>query len=376
MMRIGRAAVAKAHHETGLLTPILEGAFETPLWASFLDGLKRSTAADYASLIFRPPGLPLNAVVHLFAGDPSPPMVERLYHEDLYQRDPLPYHQLAEGRPYPLAELLRFDDPAHLDFYRNVVVPSGMAAMRMMRVQEASGVSAWLTIARRETDFAAADSDLLGAIAPALRGALRNFVALERERFNAQVAGDAIRRLHFGWFTLDAAGRVLESDALGADILSISSILRRSANGRLCARPAELDRKLAAAIRDVVADPKSRPRAITLSRDPWLDMLLAPTHSQPISAKPSPAVIAYVHGDSSPSADRCEQLGQLFALTPSEARLALALSRGMTIAEAATEFGLTLETARNYSKKIYSKTGARGQPDLVRFVMRSVLAIA
>jgi len=376
MMRIGRAAVANAHHETDLLTPILEGAFETPLWAGFLEGLKRKTAADYASLIFRPPGLPLNAVVHLFAGDPSPPMVERLYHEDLYQRDPLPYHQLAEGRPYPLAELLRFDDPAHLDFYRNVVVPSGMAAMRMMRVQEASGVSAWLTIARRETDFAAADSDLLGAIAPALRGALRNFVALERERFNAQVAGDAIRRLHFGWFTLDAAGRVLESDALGADILSISSILRRNANGRLCARPAELNRELAAAIRDVVADPKSRPRAITLSRDPWLDMLLAPTHSQPISAKPSPAVIAYVHGDSSPSADRCEQLGQLFALTPSEARLALALSRGMTIAEAATEFGLTLETARNYSKKIYSKTGARGQPDLVRFVMRSVLAIA
>lgn len=362
--------------EPELLTQILEGAFESPLWAGFLDGLKRKTAADYTSLIFRPPGRPLNAVVHLYAGDPSPPMVERLYHEDLYQTDPLPYHQLAEGRPYALQELLRFDDPAHIHFYRNVVVPSGMAAMRMMRVQEASGVNAWLTIARHETDFGPADSQLLSAIGPALRGALRNFVALEQERFNAQIAGEAIRRMHFGWFSLDAAGRVLESDALGADILSLSSILRRGANGRLSARPAELDRALTAAIRELAADPRSRARAITLSRDPWLDMLLVPTHSQPISAKPEPAVIAYVHGDSSPSADRCEQLAQLFALTPSEARLALALSRGMTIAEAASEFGLTLETARNYSKKIYSKTGARGQPDLVRFVMRSVLAIA
>jgi DNA-binding CsgD family transcriptional regulator len=87
-------------------------------------------------------------------------------------------------------------------------------------------------------------------------------------------------------------------------------------------------------------------------------------------------VIAYVHGDRQPSNDRCEQLAQLFGLTFSEARLALALSRGMTIAEAAAEYGLTVETARNYSKKIYSKTGARGQPDLIRFVMRSVLAIA
>jgi DNA-binding CsgD family transcriptional regulator len=359
-----------------LLPTILEGAFETPLWASFLEGLRRKTGADYASLIFRPPGRPLNAVVHLFAGDPSPPLVQQLYHEDFYQRDPLPYHQLADGRPYPLEELLRFDEPDHVGFYRDVVVPSGMAAMRMMRVQEASGVNAWLTIARRRADFEAPANDLLSAIAPALRGALRNFVALERERFNASVAAEAIRRLHFGWFTLDAAGRVLESDALGADILSMSAILRRSANGRLSARRAELDREIVQAIRDLAADPRSRPRAITLSRDPWLDMLLVPTHSQPISAKPGPAVIAYVHGDSSPSADRCEQLGQLFALTPSEARLALALSRGMTIAEAAVEFGLTLETARNYSKKIYSKTGARGQPDLVRFVMRSVLAIA
>ena len=53
-----------------------------------------------------------------------------------------------------------------------------------------------------------------------------------------------------------------------------------------------------------------------------------------------------------------------------------ALSRGMSITEAAQDLGLTVETARNYSKKVYAKTGARGQPDLIRFVMRSVLAIA
>jgi DNA-binding CsgD family transcriptional regulator len=48
----------------------------------------------------------------------------------------------------------------------------------------------------------------------------------------------------------------------------------------------------------------------------------------------------------------------------------------MTLAEAATEFGLTIETARTYSKDLYEKTGARGQPDLVRIVLRSVLAVA
>lgn len=359
-----------------LVWPILEGAFEDPLWSTFLERLRSRTAADYASLIFRPPGQPLNAVVHLYSGAPSPPLVRDLYHEDLHQRDPLPYHQLAEGRPYALDELLRLDDPAHEIFYRDIVVPSGMAAMRMMRLEEASGVNAWLTVARRAEDFDAAADALMRGVAPVLRGALRNFVALERERFSAQVAGEAIRRLRFGWFTLDAGGRVLEADSQGALALSGSTVLRQTASGRLAVRPAELERQVFEAIRGVAADPRSRPRAITLSRDPWLDMLLVPVHSAAISAKPAPAVIAYVHGDRQPSNDRCEQLAQLFGLTSSEARLALALSRGMTIAEAAAEFGLTVETARNYSKKIYSKTGARGQPDLIRFVMRSVLAIA
>jgi DNA-binding CsgD family transcriptional regulator len=89
-----------------------------------------------------------------------------------------------------------------------------------------------------------------------------------------------------------------------------------------------------------------------------------------------PAAIAYVHGDSWSASDRCEQLAELFSLSPREAQLALALSGGMTISEAAAELGVTVGSARIYSKHIYAKTGARGLPDLVRLVMRSVLAIA
>lgn len=368
--------MGKVGEHLELFTAIVDGAFETPLWNSFLDGLRRTVAADYASLIFRRTDQPLNDVMHLYSGAPSPPLVHQLYHEQLYQQDPLPYHQMAEGRPYAIDELIRPNDRASSTFYREINVPSGMAELRMMRLQEASGVNVWLTIARRQTDFTPDDEALLATLGPVLRGALRTFIALERERFSAAVAGEAIRRLRFGWFTLDAGGRVLDADSQGALALSGSTILRKTASGRLAVRPAELERQVFEAIRSVAADPRSRPRAITLNRDPWLDMLLVPAHGAAISAGPAPAVIAYVHGDRQPSNDRCEQLAQLFGLTFSEARLALALSRGMTIAEAAAEFGITVETARNYSKKIYSKTGARGQPDLIRFVMRSVLAIA
>jgi DNA-binding CsgD family transcriptional regulator len=359
-----------------LLPSLLEGVFEEPPWGGFLGRLRQETQADYAALTFRPPGKPLNQVVHLYSGAPSPPLVSQLYHEQLYQTDPLPYYNLTEERAYALHELLRAGEPVHDKYYRDFLVPSGMTAMRMMRVMEASGVNGWLHITRRTSDFTARDDALLQAIAPYLRNALRNFVALEHERFNASVTSDAISRLAFGWFTLDANLRVLDCDRQGESLLAHSGILGRSASGHLTARPRALEREITAAIRALAADARSRPRAIILSRDPWLDMLLTPTHKRSISAKPDPAVIAYVHGDNWSSADRCEQLAELFLLLPSEARLALALSRGMTITEAAAELGLTVETARNYSKKIYSKLGARGQSDLVRFVMRSVLAFA
>ena len=66
----------------------------------------------------------------------------------------------------------------------------------------------------------------------------------------------------------------------------------------------------------------------------------------------------------------------LFDLTPAEARLAWSLAQGLSISEAARAHGLTVETARYYSKKIYAKTGARGQVDLVRNILTGVLALA
>ncbi len=359
-----------------LSTALLEGPFEDPLWSSFLELLRSRTQASYASLIFRPVNKPLNALVELFAGERSPPRLQKLYTDEIYLRDPLPHYALADGRVYPLSELLNFERPDHAAFFRELLEPSGMSAMRIMRVVEATGVSAWLTIARPGPDFEAIHDSLLCDLAPHLRIALRTFVALERERFRADVAGQAFRRLDYGWLTLDAAGRVVDLECQAQQLLKRCSALRLTADRRLHAAAPGVHRDLTAALKAFNDDPSSRPRAIHLGRDPWMDMLLAPIQERAITASAPPVLIAYIHGDGWSTTDRCEQIAQLFGLSASESRLTLAISRGSSIAEAASDLGLTLETARNYSKRIYAKTGARGQPDLIRFVLASVLALA
>lgn len=361
-----------------LILPLIEGMVEDPLWSTFLARLRQRLRADYVSLTFRPLrfGTPQNRVIHLYSGQPSPPVVSQFYRDSLYKYDPMPYHDLADGRVYALSELLRIGDPEH-EFYRDqLLIPSGMNVMRMMRVAEASGVSGWITVSRGEGEFDPPDDALLAALGPYLRAALRSYVALERERITASVAHEAIRRMNFGWLTLDAEGRVLDADMHCTKMLAASNTLVRDRGGRLTARAPEVAQEIAEEVKALVKDPHSRPRAIVLSREPWLDMLLVAANMRSGTTRPTPTLVAYVHADDWSSADRCEQLGQLFDLIPSEARLALALSRGMSIAEAAGELGLTVESARTYSKRIYAKTGARGQADLVRFIHRSVLAIA
>ncbi|MFC4595077.1 helix-turn-helix transcriptional regulator [Sphingobium tyrosinilyticum] len=246
----------------------------------------------------------------------------------------------------------------------------------MIRFTEPGGVSAWLSIVRDERDFSAGTSTLLEAICPHLRRALSSYLAIERERFRADVTAGAMKRLNFGWFGMDADRRITGANDRMERLLAQSPHLRRDGQGRLYASQPAVHQQLCEAMETCPANRSTRPRAIHISTDPWLELLIVPVEDRPASASPVPVAIAYIQDSSPASVDNHEQISELFGLTRSEARLALAMSRGMTIAQAASALGFTLETTRNYSKKIYAKTGARGQADLIRLMLGGVLALA
>ena len=67
-----------------------------------------------------------------------------------------------------------------------------------------------------------------------------------------------------------------------------------------------------------------------------------------------------------PSCSDEEILQRLFALPPSQARLMTLLFQGHNIKSAAILQGITEGSARQYLKKIFEKTGAQRQADLIR----------
>jgi DNA-binding CsgD family transcriptional regulator len=361
--------------ETELLTALHEGPFERPLWSTFLHRLRNRLDADQVLMSFRRADAPGSEVTQILAGDPTPED-QRLYFDSLYTSNPLAYRSLRPGRTYTLREMLDHADPLHATEHYRRLIELGAGHARILRILEPSGSSAWLMISRKQHDFDATDGAVMMALTPHLTITLRIYAEIEHGRTRADISGKAIRRLNFGWLALDSQGRVVDIDPAAEDFLRHVTAIRKTSSGRLALAEPEADRTFNALVRAFVDNPSARARALHISSDPWLNMLLTPIRDGTLSGDTTPAMIAYFHGDIRSSADRCEQLVDLFGLTRSEARFALELSQGRSIADAADALGLTLETGRNYSKRVYAKTGVRGQVELVRLILTSVVALA
>ena len=325
--------------ETELLVPLHSGVFEQPMWRTFLGQLRRVCDAQGVAIRLRGAGENGDVVL----GDGA--FVD------------LPDAPMREARVYAGEELGAADH--------------GLRAVRIGR----DDFSMTMAVAAPRAQGAEVAS-LLSALVPHLRVALRVLAELDRERGRASVSAEAFRRMNFGWIALDERCRIVDLDAQAERFLTRAGALRRGPYDRLVPSAPAIDRQLTAMVKAMTQDRRHRPRAINLSHDPWIDILVAPMRIAALAGEGKAVAVVYLRGDRSSSADRHEQLVDLFDLTPAEARLAWSLAQGLSIAEAAAAHELTVETARYYSKRIYAKTGARGQVDLVRNILTGVLALA
>ncbi len=325
--------------ETELLIPLHAGIFEQPMWQIFLRQLRRVCDAEGVTISL------------IGTGDADDVILRE---GEVIELDST---EMREGRVYS-GEEIGF---------------SG-AGLRAVRVR-GDGIALTLAILTQSPPGAELAS-LLSALVPHLRVALKVLESIDRERSRASVSEEAFRRMNFGWIALDERCRIVASDSQAKNFLRRSGALRRGPYDRLVPSSPAVDRELTVLAKAMAADRRHRPQAINISKDPWIDILVAPTRVNSLAGKDKAVAVIYLRGDRSSSADRHEQLVDLFDLTPAEARLAWSLSQGLSISEAAEAHGLTVETARYYSKKIYAKTGARGQVDLVRNILTGVLALA
>jgi DNA-binding CsgD family transcriptional regulator len=338
--------------ENELLPSLHQGPAEEAAWMVFLTRLRRRVRADYAGLLIGRGEGPADGARELFVAAPDVSPIASGFQEDFHRVDPEAQRRLRPDRVYGVPDFPEPGEPVNKNA-RTFLHAAGFVDQRLVRVTEPGGTNLWLMVARREGAFGAADSTLLSTLAPHLQIALRTFALIERVRRQAALAEAAATRLGVGWMTLDGRGRPLE------------------AGGRPL--PAGLHGRLAGGAA-AFAQGDGPCRSFPLVEEPRLDMVL---ESVPSAFGAGQAcAVAYLREGGMTARDPVQALIELHGLSAKEAQLAWALCEGDSIAEAAGTLGLTIETARNYSKRIYGKVGARGQADLVRILLTGAATLA
>lgn len=363
-----------AADHSDLFLPLVEGPGHPRQWEGFLAALIARTQARRGIIIIAPANS---------ASDDAAMIVQRCAvraaHEPPVDIEGMmalglqPLRSLRAGRVYALDELLDYDNPTHLDRQRVTLAALGIRFARWMRVSgDRAAAEAWVLLLREREDFSSSASALLSSAAPYLRAALGASAVLGSERLARSMAEAALARLGIGQVALDALARVINADAVAEHHLEFVALPGARAGRKLLLPLAAAERveRACAAFAEAADGSPSDPVLITLEDRPPLLLRPAPPLLEGHVTGSHPAAIATlrlpVREDERHGA---AVLRELYNLSPREAALAEKLSRGEMIVEAGRALRLTEETARNYSKRIYARTGTRGQADLARTIL-------
>lgn len=279
----------------------------------------------------------------------------------------IPYAALRPNRVYALEEMLDFDDPDTPSRQRAALKEARIAHARFIRIASRSENNAWLILLSERKPFDADDSALLSSIAPHLAVALDTLGELGAQQLRATIAEQALEMLGIGQMALDREGRVILTDSLAAKLLG-------TRGGARLNLPAETTQTLAEGCAAMMKAPSSARRVIDLDKTDLRHMLLRPLPSPMGTAIVAIGTVRQPQKQKRGAPPRV--VAQLLGLSEREAALAEAMSRGESILEAGAQLQLTPETARNYTKRAYAKTGATGQADLVRQVLTGLAPLA
>jgi len=362
------------------LDRLIEVVYEAPLeevpWRNALAVLRQRLGCTAVTLILRPPAEGDSGLI-LSEGGTSD--WESAYSEHYFALDP--FVDLTPDRVITLQEVVSMEDFIASDFYESFMRPSGTHHILGFDTDEPGGFEARFRASRPfEGDaFGSSEKQLCEELLPHLKRALQIHSRIALAESERDIYAKAVEQFSVGAIFLDRSGKVLQMNRVAERLVDERAGLRvvegsLRATGQAPAR--ELAQMIASAIE---ARPAARPgvaRALRIRRDGAARDLGVVVRSVPPAEASdrldSPAAVVFIGGPAEDVPLARETIRQLFDLTPAEASLAALLAAGHRLDRAATELGITRNTARAHLRSVFSKSGATRQAELVHLISRSV----
>ena len=276
-----------------------------------------------------------------------------------------------------IPELVPYDEFRHGRFFHEWMRPQGWIDAANVVLEKSALSCSFLTIIRDEARGMVDDEmrQRMALVVPHVRRAVLIGKAIDLKQTEAATFADILDGLSAGLFLIDANGRIVHANAAGNDILGAGDFLR-SIGGRLVAGDAQVDQTL----RETVAAAGNGDAGIGIKGialplcahdgERYVAHVLPLTSGtrRRAGAAHAAAAALFVRKATLESPSPPEVIGKTYNLTPTELRVLLGIVEIGGVPEVADALGVADTTIKTHLRRLFEKTGAGRQADLVKLV--------
>jgi DNA-binding CsgD family transcriptional regulator/PAS domain-containing protein len=369
----------KYQSEDAALSDIISGIYDAALdagrWRDVLSDIAEFTGGQAGVLLSKRPDSAVLNVDHCVGVEPR---YLQSYKERYSTSCPLARVPLVEPlRIVNIPELVPYNEYLQGQFYREWAQPQGWLDVANIIVEKSQTCCSIFSVVRDDAS-GLVDGEMrrrMMLVAPHIRRAALVRHAMDCQRAEITTFAAVLDGLRAGLFLLDADGRIVHANAAGREMLQGDDFLR-SVGGRLVARDVQVHQ----ALRDIFAAAGSDAAAIgvkgialplaALNGERYVAHVLplSPQVRQQAALGTKTVVALFVGKAALESSGPADAIGKAFRLTPAELRVLLAIVDVGGVPEVATALGVAESTVKTHLGRLFEKTGAARQADLVRLV--------
>ena len=365
-----------------LLGALYQGSLESPPWQGALQLLRDQLRSAHVTLMLRPPSSESTGVM-INTGAITQQGVES-YETHFFALDP--FVRLSEGQVVTAEELIG-KQWLQSTVYQEYLKPLDVRHLLGADIYTKDGIECRLRITRGHdaAPFSEADKSLVKRLLPHLKRSIQIHAQLDFLECERALFAGAVNRLLLGMVSFDQNGAIIETNPEARRILGEKDGIWLAGNN-LCLDNSQESRDLQRLLRQALSgasindEGPGMVEAMAVTRPSGRAKLGVLVKAVPMGqfseSKQRPAVVVFLRDPESNAAQPSQELvRRLFGLTRMEAQLALLLTEGLTLDEAAEKMNVRRNTARTHLRSIFCKTGVTRQTMLVRLLLNSVISL-